>query len=88
MANPHKCPVCNGTGFVPKGFYYGLSGETGFDECRTCTKGIIWDYTNYEYYSYPSSKVEIELNNPCDNCPNRNSKNGCLCSLPNKNVTW
>lgn len=90
MATPYACPVCKGTGNVYKGFYDGLSGTMGFDECRTCNKGIIWDYTNYEYYQYSTSKIEIKPNNPCDNCPNKNSKTGCLCTLPNNYgyITW
>jgi len=40
---PHKCPVCNGKGVVPGGFYssvgdYGSSITT----CRSCVNGIIW----------------------------------------------
>lgn len=84
MATPHRCPVCNGTGSVLKGFYEGSNNATGIEECRACTKGIIWDYTNIEYYSYPTSKVEIESNNPCDNCSNKNSNIGCLCTLRSK----
>lgn len=89
MANPHCCPVCNGRGSVPEGFYKDLKLETfqgvGIEECKACKGiGIIWDYTNYEYYQYSTSKVGIESNNPCDNCPNKNSNNGCLCTLANK----
>ena len=88
MATPHKCPICNGTGSVPKGFYKGSTNDTGIEECKACIKGIIWDYTNYEYYSYPTSKVDIKLSNPCDNCPNKNSNIGCLCTLGQTKTTY
>ncbi len=42
---PYCCPVCQGKGLVPKGFYnaYNLSSNTGEQEnCRTCEgKGMI-----------------------------------------------
>lgn len=46
-AAPHRCPVCNGTGLVPLGYYQtepyitttGISNES----CRTCSgSGIVW----------------------------------------------
>lgn len=82
MATPHKCPVCNGTGSVPKGFYEGSNNATGIEGCKACAGfGIIWDFTNQEYFTYPSYTVGIKPNSPCDNCSNRNSKHGCLCTL-------
>jgi len=45
---PFKCPICNGTGNVPGGFYESVGdGEWAStrlaDECRKCEgKGIIW----------------------------------------------
>lgn len=45
---PHKCPVCNGTGNVPMGFYYPYpyrGNTTGglTEQCRTCRgSGIVW----------------------------------------------
>ena len=45
MAVPYKCPVCNGTGQVPAGFY---DTETSInpqaEKCRSCEgTGIVWD---------------------------------------------
>jgi len=44
---PFKCPVCNGSGIVPPGFYISTSGfsTTNYssDTCRACNgMGIIW----------------------------------------------
>lgn len=86
MATPYACPVCKGTGSVPKGFYEGSNNVTGIEECKACIKGIIWDYTNYEYYSYPTSEVKIKSNDPCDKCSNKNSNFGCLCTLRSKTI--
>ena len=44
---PHKCPVCEGRGNVPGGFYggcglYGCS-TSSMERCRQCKgTGIIW----------------------------------------------
>ena len=48
----HKCPVCNGTGLVVKGFYehpqeliWTVYGDNTPDKCRTCNgKGIIREW--------------------------------------------
>lgn len=45
----HKCPVCNGTGLVLKGFYdhpqemaWTIYGDNTPEKCRSCNgKGII-----------------------------------------------
>ena len=45
---PHVCPVCNGTGEVPSGFYNQTSGtwttsDNTTEQCRTCNgSGIVW----------------------------------------------
>lgn len=45
---PHRCPVCNGNGLVPNGFYLQTSGywsstSTIPETCRSCNgTGIIW----------------------------------------------
>lgn len=44
---PYKCPVCDGHGIVPGGFYYstdGFSVSTAVTEpCRACGgTGIVW----------------------------------------------
>ena len=53
MAIPFRCPVCNGTGLVPRNFYLaiGVTGSLGnavmAEKCRSCSgTGIVWDYTN------------------------------------------
>ncbi len=43
---PHVCPVCDGRGVVPQGFYIvgwsaSLMGDT--EQCRSCEgTGIVW----------------------------------------------
>lgn len=45
---PHKCPVCNGNGLVPNGFY--MQTNSGWttssitpETCRSCDGiGIVW----------------------------------------------
>ena len=42
---PFKCPVCEGRGQVPSGFYTGMGGvvSTVSERCQTCHgTGIIW----------------------------------------------
>lgn len=45
---PYKCPVCNGRGTMPNGFYMGTQGQWSTtnaspEQCRSCNgKGIIW----------------------------------------------
>ena len=46
---PYKCPVCEGRGVVPQGFYDVLPGFVGSttstapETCKTCGgSGIIW----------------------------------------------
>ena len=45
---PHCCPVCNGTGRVPNGFYravlgYGTTTNATPESCLSCmTTGIVW----------------------------------------------
>lgn len=47
--SPFRCPICNGTGFVPIGFYSNTSGECAASEtvtenCRSCDgTGIVWN---------------------------------------------
>lgn len=49
MATPHQCPVCNGRGTVPNGFYnsdgmqYSSAG-TWAETCRSCGgTGVVWE---------------------------------------------
>ena len=45
---PHRCPVCNGNGLVPNGFYMQTSGHWTTssitpETCRSCGgTGIVW----------------------------------------------
>lgn len=45
---PHRCPVCNGNGLVPNGFYMQTSGHWSTssitpETCRSCSgTGIVW----------------------------------------------
>lgn len=45
---PHRCPVCNGNGLVPNGFYMQTSGNWSTtnitpEMCRSCSGvGIVW----------------------------------------------
>lgn len=48
MAHAERCPVCNGNGKVPRGFYDQTSGQYAgsaanpFEQCRSCGgKGYI-----------------------------------------------
>ena len=43
----HRCPVCDGTGHVIQGFYYGHEAYSGtaklFETCRSCWgTGVMW----------------------------------------------
>ncbi len=46
---PYTCPVCNGTGLVPNGFYnniygFGVTSDLTPETCRSCTgTGLVWD---------------------------------------------
>ena len=54
MANPYKCPVCNGTGLVSRP--PGVAGDqeawtstsVGPWPCRSCENGIVWEATTEE----------------------------------------
>ena len=45
---PHRCPVCNGNGLVPNGFYTQTSGHWSTssitpETCRSCGgTGVVW----------------------------------------------
>lgn len=47
--SPYKCPVCNGNGLVPNGFYLQTSGHWSStditpEKCRSCQgTGVIWN---------------------------------------------
>lgn len=40
---PHKCPVCDGRGYVAPGFYSGPCTSATTEQCRSCEgKGVVW----------------------------------------------
>jgi hypothetical protein len=44
---PQKCPVCDGKGTIPIGFYSDIAvgGDMQEPTCRTCKgDGIVWDW--------------------------------------------
>ncbi len=47
-SRPYRCPICNGNGIVPEGFYNQIGGTwlssgTGTEDCRACKgTGIVW----------------------------------------------
>ena len=61
---PHKCPVCNGRGLVPKGFYqtqagYIVSDDITNEQCRSCNgTGIVWHEDNQYIVGYDKFKLE------------------------------
>jgi len=49
MSTPHRCPVCEGTGLVPVGFYRAIgtpdytTSNAAPEQCRSCGgQGIVW----------------------------------------------
>jgi len=47
LLTPHRCPICNGTGLVPNGFYmpngHGSTSAITPETCRSCNgTGIVW----------------------------------------------
>lgn len=55
---PYCCPVCNGKGIVPNGFYtslgnMGSSTNASPEKCRSCNgTGIIWSNNSPDYVEY------------------------------------
>lgn len=48
---PYKCPVCDGRGIVPGGFYLSTGQSWAFNKsyepCRSCHgTGVVWDVEN------------------------------------------
>lgn len=45
---PHRCPVCEGRGNVPAGFYEdggfseSMTAEPRREPCRSCIQGVVW----------------------------------------------
>lgn len=48
MSDASRCPVCNGNGLVPNGFYRQTSGlwsstSTKPETCKSCNgSGVVW----------------------------------------------
>jgi len=57
MKTPHRCPVCNGRGLVPNGFYsaFQATSSTSPEQCKSCYgSGVLWssdDDTKVEFKS-------------------------------------
>ncbi len=73
----HKCPVCEGRGQVPAGFYYQNSAPTVVntcpETCRSCSgKGVIFEYDGSDFISpYTPNDFNYEslvAMNTCSNC--------------------
>lgn len=78
---PVKCPVCEGNGLVPAGFYDAPVGtpltlsSTAPEKCRSCNgTGIIWSIGLGDFQSYHNGfsarscancGVGFLTNNPC-----------------------
>ncbi|MFA5238252.1 MAG: hypothetical protein WC476_00910 [Phycisphaerae bacterium] len=72
------CPVCNGRGLVPAGFYnvgskidYTYRGTTTGcsspkpETCRTCKgRGVLYSYNHIPKYDYETVSVKCNPNNP------------------------
>lgn len=59
---PYKCPICNGTGIVPGGFYFSVNGyysSTNTTEMRRQCQGsgIIWGVEDYDCESLTSNNI-------------------------------
>jgi hypothetical protein len=68
---PHRCPVCNGTGLVPNGFYRAIgvdswsTADTTPETCRSCNEtGIVYGEetdTNGFRINYEAVEDEIQF---------------------------
>lgn len=60
---PYKCPICNGTGIVPGGFYLSVNGYSSTSTatakvCRQCQgSGIVWGIEDCDCESLTSNNV-------------------------------
>ena len=59
---PYRCPICNGTGIVPGGFYLSVNGccsaTQATEMCRQCQgSGIIWGVEDYNHEGLASNNT-------------------------------
>ena len=59
---PYRCPICNGTGIVPGGFYFSVNGHSSStnttEVCRQCQgSGIVWGTEDYDRESLVSNNI-------------------------------
>jgi len=61
---PFLCPVCQGRGVVPQGFYSpyptGLTTSTEPDKCRSCMDGIIWGDSHDEGVRVKTRMLDVD----------------------------
>ncbi len=95
MAEPKKCPVCDGIGKVPYNFYKDKEQDLKIftEKCRICDgTGILWDYNTLTSYPVMEDYVQTMVDNPCEKCPVRTTPgwNGiCHCTLGSQGkTTW
>ena len=71
MRTPFKCPVCEGKGIVPNGFYDAIGVNTWTtsdvtpETCRTCNgSGIIWgeDIEEVDFEDFQSDTFMYDIN--------------------------
>lgn len=79
-----KCPVCNGTGYVPLGFYSGFPARTSTttapmqETCRSCAgRGYIESHSQY-----PDSFSMQDLKDILDNLRRLNELLDTVQKLP------
>lgn len=64
---PYVCPVCDGRGVVPFGFYLTLTGywttsTINTETCRTCGRtGIVWNNKNTIIINYEERRFETNV---------------------------
>ena len=59
---PYRCPICNGTGIVPGGFYWSVNGHSTStnttEMCRQCHgSGLIWGIDDSYEASFTSNNI-------------------------------
>lgn len=62
---PFLCPVCQGRGVVPAGFYqachHGVTSDAADQQCKSCRgEGIVWGDSHEEGVRIPSRMVDVD----------------------------